>query len=234
MKYLIAELEIKTAERTNNEYISMLLMNEDDPFDSPVREAIFNQNLVNYYKSALTTAGNDITKLPDNIRYFHYAELMTKTFATPMFRRWGNAGKHWVIDAAGNRTEVEHGPNDFIKDASGQNKLYYGCTFLVKRKLDKEKQEMGYPIQECLGWAKDWSPEDRLKDLIGRTFVLPSEYGMVAQQNPSQPPVAPQAPVVPQGQTPQQQPSVQQAPGNPAPGVTPPPVQQAQGTQTPF
>ena len=214
MKLKITELEVKTASN-GNEYISILLMNEDDPFDSPTREAVFDTNLVGFYKNALNTAGGDLTKMPASIMDFNFSENYTHVFEKPMFRRWGTDGDHTGKGGA----LVHHNADDLILDSSGNPKLYYQCSFLVKHSFDKEKKEMGFPANECLGWARGWSPADRLNQLIGRVYIMPSEATQAPASTST--PTAPQAPVAPQApQAPTQ--------AQPAPQGAP-----AQGTQIP-
>lgn len=216
MKLKVSMLEIKTASN-GNEYLSLVLRNEQEALGATTKEVIFDPNIIAQYKQALSVVNNEWTKLPPEYLTFSLALFYQHVFPKPMYRKWSTDGTHQTQGGV----EVPHKAGEIVKDSNGNPKLYYGCTVLVKRHFDEELKTLGMPASECLGWEPGWSPMERIANVIGRQFVTPTEINTATPEAPD-PAVAP-APQAGVQQPGVQQPAPQARQGAPAPtaGVAP-------------
>lgn len=170
MNYLISAITFnKTNQANAQEYMKLDLVNAEDPFDDPASTIIFNERIINIYKTAMQQAQNNVNNLPDNLRYFMHAFNVTIDLPQPMFRRWGRK----FIDNAGR----SHEPNDLVCDKNNTPKLYKNFRVLCKKTLDNETGE--------LDWAAGWDPISRGNTYISSFFVAPTQAPTQKDEQPT-------------------------------------------------
>lgn len=190
MKYLMTSLQIVMTNSANpQKYVKASLFNEDDPFDNPSNlptTCLFGEGIVRIYEQAIANAQGDVTKIPDNLKYFCNAKFVDVPLPAPMHRIYGSDFK----DSKG----VLHKGGDCICDKNGTPMLYNTVRVLCKETIDNETGERR--------WANGWDPVSRGNNYISAFFIAQStpststETAPPAQQAPVIPPAQPiQAPV---------------------------------------